>query len=147
MAKKRVFFDECCTDERLKTCFAPKTHFSSAKDVGVRGKEDTRVIDKAISKKCMIITVNKDFVGYYRDHPFRKRRNKPSFFYGLIFLRPSKLISRVEQLRRALRDIAWEETRQHDDLVFVDARGRTKHARLCHPECAKEFPADQLDWD
>ena len=31
-----------------------------------------KAIDAAVRKKCSIITVNKDFLDYYRDHPMRK---------------------------------------------------------------------------
>jgi hypothetical protein len=60
MAKKRVFFDECCGDDDLKTCFPVKSHVYVAADFGVRGKEDTTVIDRAIDRRCLIVTVNKD---------------------------------------------------------------------------------------
>jgi hypothetical protein len=140
--KKRVFLDECCGEDDLKDCFPPKAHVYRAKDFGVRGKEDPTVIDHAIKRGCLIITVNKDFVDYYRNHAYRKGKSG-TFFYGLIFLKPSKTMSRQAQLSVALKEIAWTETRQHDDLVFVSAEGRTKHQRLCHPECAVSFPVDQ----
>jgi hypothetical protein len=59
---------------------------------------------------------------------------------------PSKIMTRREQLQAALRNIAWNDTRQHDDLIYVSAEGKTRHIRLCHPECAAEFPADQGEW-
>ena len=145
MAKKRVFLDECCGEDGLRSCFPPKAHVYVAADFGVRGKEDPTVIDEAIKRGCLIITVNKDFVDYYRNHIRRKGKNG-MYFYGLVFLKPSKIMSRREQLHRALREIAWEETRDHDDLVIVSAAGKTRHARLCHPECAAEFPAEQTEW-
>ncbi len=145
MAEKRVFLDECCGEDDLKTCFPAKAHVYVAADFGVRGKEDTRVIDEAIKRGCLIVTVNKDFVDYYREHTRRKGKNG-TFFYGLIFLKPSKIKTRREQLQTALREIAWGETRDHDDLIFVSAEGKTRHERLCHPECAAEFPADQQKW-
>ena len=70
MARKRVFLDECNSD--LRHVFGPKDHVFDANDFGITGKEDTRVIDEAFSRKCLIVTVNKDFVQYYRDHPMRK---------------------------------------------------------------------------
>jgi hypothetical protein len=103
------------------------------------------VIDKAIKRGCLIITVNKDFVDYYRNHAFRKGK-KGTFFYGLIFMKPSKSMTRQKQLKAALKEIAWVDTRQHDDLIFVSATGKTRHARLCHPECAAAFPTDQTQW-
>jgi hypothetical protein len=103
------------------------------------------VIDKAIKRGCLIITVNRDFVDYYRNHVRRKGRNG-IYFYGLIFLKPSKTRTRHEQLQVALKEIAWEDTREHDDLIYVSAEGKTRHERLCHPECAAEFPADQTEW-
>jgi uncharacterized protein DUF5615 len=144
MAKKRVFLDECCGEDDLRNCFPSKAHIYRANDFGVRGKEDPAVIDHAIRRGCLIITVNKDFVDYYRNHAFRKGKNG-TFFYGLIFMKASKVMSRKDQLRSALKEIAWTETRQHDDLIFVSAEGKTRHERLCHPECAAEFPADQTE--
>lgn len=145
VAKKRVFLDECCGDEDLKRCFPVKSHVYVAADFGVRGKEDPTVIDRAIRRRCLIVTVNKDFVEYYRNHA-RRRGKKGTFFFGLIFLKPSKVMTRREQLQAALRDVAWNETRQHDDLIYVSAEGKTRHERLCHPECAAEFPAHQGEW-
>jgi hypothetical protein len=145
MGKKRVFLDECCSEDGLKTCFSEKAHMHVAASFGVRGKEDTAVIDKAVRKHCLIVTVNKDFVDYYRNHPLRKGR-KGTYFYGLIFLKPSKVMPRREQLRAALKMIDWRDTREHDDLIFVSAEGKTRHERLCHPECAAEFPPDQREW-
>jgi hypothetical protein len=145
MAKKRVFLDECCGEQGLRTCFPKKAHVYIAADFGVRGKEDPSVIDKAFRKGCLIITVNKDFVDYYRNHPLRKGK-KGTFFYGLIFLKASKVMTRREQLRAALKEIEWGDTREHDDLIFISALGKTRHERLCHPECAAEFPAEQGEW-
>lgn len=145
MAKKRVFLDECCGEDDLGACFPVKAHIHRAKDFGVNGKEDTAVIDHAVRHRCLIVTVNTDFVSYYRNHTRRKGK-KGTFFYGLIFLGASKVMSRKEQLQKALKEIAWTETRRHDDLIYVSADGRTKHVRLCHPECAAEVPEDQLRW-
>ncbi|MBT9331484.1 DUF5615 family PIN-like protein [Paracidobacterium acidisoli] len=145
MAKKRVFLDECCGEDGLRTCFPDKAHVYIAADFGVRGKEDPTVIDEAIKRGCLIITVNKDFVDYYRDHRRCKGKNG-TFFYGLIFLKSSKTMTRRQQLQAALKEIAWAETRDHDDLVFVSATGKTRHERLCHPECAAAFPAEQGTW-
>jgi len=144
MAKKRVFLDECCGED-LRSCFPPKAHVFTAKDLGVTGKEDTKVIDKAITRHCLIVTVNKDFLDYYRSHPLRQGK-KATFFYGLIFLKFSQSLTKKQQLGNALRSIAWEESRQHDDLIVVSASGKTKHERLCHTDCAAEFSKDQPDW-
>ena len=97
MAKKRVFLDECCGEDDLKDCFPSKAHVYRAKDFGVSGKEDPAVIDHAIKRGCLIVTVNKDFIDYYRNHTFRKGKNS-TFFYGLIFLKASKSMSRQTQL-------------------------------------------------
>jgi hypothetical protein len=142
--KKRIFLDECCGE--LRSVFRSKAHVYTAADLGVTGIEDTRVIDKAFEKKCMIVTVNVDFLDYYRNHPSRKGKNG-TYFYGLIFLKHSNQIPRRRQLEMALRDIAWNDTRQHDDLIHVAGDGRTRHERLCHAECAKEFPASETEWD
>jgi hypothetical protein len=141
--KKRVFLDECCSE--LRSAFGPKAHVYTAKDLGVAGKEDTPVIEKAFAKKCLIVTANKDFLDYYRNHPRRKGKNG-QYFYGLIFLKHSKQFTRKRQLQIALTDIAWEDTRQHDDLIRVSATGQTKHERLCHPSCAAEFAKEEARW-
>lgn len=112
----------------------------------MRGKEDPKVIDKAIARGCLIVTVNKDFLDYYRNHQKRKGK-RGIYFYGLIFLMPSKTLTRKEQLRVALKAIEWENTREHDDLIRVSATGMTRHERLCHPECAAAFPVEQTEWD
>lgn len=138
MARKRVFFDECVGGADLEKVFGNKAHVYTARDLGVSGREDIGVIDRAVSKKCVIVTVNKDFLLYYRNH---ERRRSGFYFYGLIFLRPSKILSRAEQLRKAVRDIAWEETRDHDDLITVHGDGTCTHERLCHRKCAQEFAA------
>jgi hypothetical protein len=143
--KKRAFLDECCSEDELEACFPRKAHVYRAEDFGVRGKEDPTVIDYALRRGCLVITVNKDFVDYYRNHARRKGRSG-AFFYGLIFLKPSKIMSRQAQLRAALREMDWVQTRQHDDLVIVSGDGRTKHERLCHPDCAAAFPTDQREW-
>lgn len=143
MAKKRVFLDECCSD--LGTVFGQKAHVYRAKDLGVAGKEDTRVIDKAVQFKCLIVTVNKDFVDYYRNHVNRKGKNG-TFFYGLIFLKPSKQLTREKQLKMAVNDMQWNDSRMHDDLIMVSADGKTRHERLCHEECAKDFPREEGEW-
>lgn len=143
MAKKRLFLDECCSD--LGSVFGKKAHVYSAKDLGVAGKEDPRVIDKAVEKKCLIVTVNKDFLDYYRNHANR-RGKKGTFFYGLIFLKASKQLTRASQLKVAIRAMEWNDTRMHDDLVMVAADGKTKHERLCHKECAAKFPTEQGEW-
>ena len=144
MAKKRIFLDECVS--HFGQVFGPKAHVYTARDVGVTGKEDTRVIDEAVKRKCMIVTVNKDFVDYYRDHPLRKGKHG-KYFYGLIFLKPSKKLTREQQLRMAVDALEWRDTREHDDLVWVSAEGKTRLERLCHPECAAEFPKEQTEWD
>ncbi len=143
MAKKRVFLDECVSN--LGHVFGPKAHVYTAHDLGVTGKEDTRVIEMALKKKCLVVTVNKDFLDYYRNHP-RRRGKHGIFFYGLLFLKPSKQLTQERQLRLALKKIEWEETRQHDDLIRVSGRGETRHERLCHPACAAQFPDEQKEW-
>ena len=144
MARKRVFLDECNSD--LGHVFAPKDHVYTAKDFGIAGKDDLKAIDVAVNKKCSIVTVNKDFLDYYRDHPMRKGK-WGKYGYGLIFLKRSKLLTRGEQLRRGIRALDWNDTRDHDDLVWVSAEGKTRLERLCHEECAKEFPKEQTEWD
>lgn len=51
-----------------------------------------------------------------------------------------------KQLEIAMRGIAWDDTRQHDDLIRVAADDRTRHEQLCHVECAKEFPVSETEW-
>ena len=138
-----MFLDECNGD--LGHVFGPRDHVYTARDFGVTGREDLRVIDEAVKRKCLIVTVNKDFLPYYRHHPMR-RGKRGVYGYGLIFLKPSKKLTREQQLRRAIRALEWDDTRQHDDLVLVSADGRTKLERLCHPQCAAEFPEEQGTW-
>ncbi len=97
MPKKRIFLDECNGDPNLRRVFAPKDHVFTAEDFGIRGKKDPKVIDAAVKEKCTIVTVNKDFVDYYRSHPMRKGK-WGKYGYGLIFLKPSKQLTREEQL-------------------------------------------------
>ena len=137
MARKRVFLDEHL-DRALGDCFGKKAHVYTARDLGVSGVDDLSVIDRAVRKKCLIVTANKDFVDYYRNHRLRKGRDN-SYFYGLIFLKHCASLSNEIRLRRALKEVAWEETRDHDDVVTVHADGSTSHERLCHSECAMEF--------
>ena len=143
MARKRVFLDECNSD--LGHVFGPKDHVYKAKDFGIAGEEDTRVIDEAVRRKCLIVTVNKDFVYYYRNHKMRTGK-RGTFGYGLIFLKPSTQLTRENQLQIAIRALEWDDTREHDDLVWVSADGKTRLERLCHPECAAEFPEEQTKW-
>jgi predicted nuclease of predicted toxin-antitoxin system len=70
--KTCVFLDECLGREELGHLFGSKAHVYTARDLGVTGKEDVRVIDSAVAKKCLIVTVNKDFVEYYRKHQRRR---------------------------------------------------------------------------
>lgn len=144
MARKRVFLDECNRD--LGHVFGPKDHVYTANAFGIAGQEDTRVIDEAVRRKCLIVTVNKDFVEYYRRHPMR-RGKRGTFGYGLIFLMPSRHLAREQQLRIAIRKLEWDDTRRHDDLVWVSADGKTRLERLCHAECAAEFPEEQTKWE
>jgi len=118
----------------------------TAKDFGISGKEDARVIDEAFRRKCLIVTVNNDFLQYYRKHPMRAGK-RGVYGYGLIFLKASKQLTREQQLRVAVRAVEWADTREHDDLVWVSADGKTRLERLCHPECAAEFPKEQMEWD
>jgi predicted nuclease of predicted toxin-antitoxin system len=92
MARKRVSLDEQLGPE-LAGAFGAKAYVYTAIDFGVAGIEDPRVIDEAVHSKCLIVTANKDFVDYYRKHPLRKG-SKLRYFYGLIFLKPSKMLSR-----------------------------------------------------
>ena len=86
MPKKRIFLDECNGDPNLRRVFAPKDHVFTAEDFGIRGKKDPKVIDAAVKEKCTIVTVNKDFVDYYRSHPMRKGK-WGTYGYRLIFLK------------------------------------------------------------
>jgi predicted nuclease of predicted toxin-antitoxin system len=78
MAKKRVFLYECVGHDELAGLFGRKAHTYTARDLGVTGKEDTTVITRAIEKKCLIVTVNKDFLAFYKNlvsSAIRKRIN------------------------------------------------------------------------
>jgi hypothetical protein len=55
------------------------------------------------------------------------RKGKRGMYgYGLIFLKPSKQLTREQQLRIAVRALEWDDTREHDDLVWVSADGKTR---------------------
>ena len=144
MAKKRVFLDECCGDDGLKSCFPSKASSFVAADFGLRGKEDPPSSIR-LSRKNASSSQSTKISWTIPQTPPRKGRKLP-FFYGLIFLKASKVKTRREQLQAALKAIDWGDTRDHDDLIFVSAQGKTRHERLCHPECAAEFPADQGEW-
>jgi hypothetical protein len=45
--------------------FGAKAHVYIARDLGVTGKEDIRVIEKAAKVKSLNVTVNRDFSDYY----------------------------------------------------------------------------------
>ena len=118
-------------------------HVYTARDCGIAGKEDPQATDEAVRRKRSIVTVNKDFLQYYRDHPMRKGK-WGKYGSGLIFLKPSKQLTLAEQLRRGVRSLAWGDTREHDDLAWADGRRRLE--RLGHEECAAEFPKEQREW-
>src|SRR5215469_1921275 len=61
---------------------------------------------------------------------------KGKYGYGLIFLKHSKLLGRAEQLRRGVRALAWEYTRDPDDLVWFQ---ETWH-RIDRSECPRADP-------
>ena len=70
-----------------------------------------------------------------------------SFSFKPCASRASGTGTRDEQLRSGIRALEWKDTRGHDDLVWVSAEGKTRLERLCHEECAKEFPKEQTEWD
>jgi hypothetical protein len=53
VAKKRVSLDESLGREELASLFGPTAHIYTAQDLGVTGKDDTRVIRRAVGKKCL----------------------------------------------------------------------------------------------
>ena len=136
--KKRILLDEHLS-ERVGELFGSKDHVYLAEKSGLGGRPDTEVIDFAIKKKCLIITSDEKFVETYRTHPARRSRRGPRFFYGLIFVRAASELLRRRHIAEALAEIAWDQTRRHDDLIVISRDGRSTHERLCHPECAAEF--------
>jgi Domain of unknown function (DUF5615) len=133
--KKRVFLDEDI-DPSLSKVFGARAHVYTAKALGVLGCDDTAVITAAIKKGCLIVTANKDFIGYYRKHPLR---GPNSFFYGLIFLSAHGSFEQKRQLRDAMKQFSWAETRMHDGLVVAYSDGKVCREWLCHVDCAKDF--------
>ncbi len=136
--RKRVLLDEHLSED-IAGVFGPRDHVYLAKDVDLKGKPDRDVIDFAINKKCLIITNDAGLVNDYRNHPQRRSKRGIQFFYGLIYVRADSDVARKRHIAIAVREMAWGESRQHDDLVIVSRDGKTEHYRLCHAECAAEF--------
>ncbi len=125
MAKLRVLLDE---DVRIdvKSAFAKKITVYTVPSLGISGADDTFVIEQAVTKKCLIVTANKDFVPAYTNHEWRKGRDG-RHFYGLILLKHSTTMSQLAQLKLAIKQI----DHRHDDLLTVSATGEVKRERLC----------------
>lgn len=140
--RKRVLLDEHLS-AGLGDAFGPRDYVHLAKDVGLEGQPDDKVIDYAIAHGCLIITNDEKLVEQYRSDQRRRTKRGMGFFYGLIYLRADTEASRKRHLTAALREIAWSETRQHDDLIIVGRDGKIEHFRLCHRECAAEY--DRLE--
>lgn len=136
--RKRVLLDEHLSAE-IAEVFGTRDHVYLAKDVGLEGKPDRDVIKFAINKKCLIITNDEGLVNDYRNHPQRRSKRGVRFFYGLIYVRADSDITRKRHIAQAVKEMAWGESRQHDDLVIISRDGKTEHYRLCHTECAAEF--------
>src|SRR5258708_17909484 len=132
MPKLRVLLDENL-GANVEKAFSKKVPVYTVTDFGVRRAEDRIVIEKAVAKKCLIVTANKDFVDHYKKHHWRDGRDG-RFFYGLIFLKHSTTLTRLQQLKRAAKKINY----LHDDLITVSATGAVKCERLCGFDCASE---------
>ena len=124
MARSRVLLDEDIPDA-LRTVFPRKTQVSTVAEIGFSGKEDRLVIEEAVRLKSLIVTADKDFVPAYRKHDWRKGKDG-RFFWGLIFLKPSKTLTQSEQLKIAIKAI----DRQYDDIITVSATGRIHGERV-----------------
>jgi len=139
--KKRIFLDEDI-DVSLAKAFSARSHVYTGKDLGVLGRDDPTVINAATQKGCLIVTANKDFIDYYRNDPRRRQRN--TFFYGLIFLSAQGGFEQKRQLQIALRQIPWKGNRAHDGLVIVRRDGNVCCELLCHEDCARQFEAIEI---
>lgn len=109
----------------VRTAFPSKIQVHTVASLGISGAEDTFVIGEAIARRCLIVTANKDFVPAYRNHEFRKGRDR-RYFWGLIFLKYSTTMSQLEQLKRAVREIDYE----NDDILTVSSTGIVVRERL-----------------
>ena len=83
MAKLRVLLDE---DVRIdvKSAFAKKIQVHTVPSLGISGADDMFVIEEAVTKKCLIVTANKDFVPANRNHEWRKGAATEDIFGVLI---------------------------------------------------------------
>jgi predicted nuclease of predicted toxin-antitoxin system len=124
VAKLRVLLDEDIPPE-LEAAFPRKTQVYTVAGLGMSGAEDIAVIEEAVSKKCLIVTANRDFVPVYRNHEWRTGRDR-RYFWGLIFLKNSNTMSKLEQLKRAIKAI----DNQFDDILTVSSRGLVTRERL-----------------
>ena len=124
MAKLRVLLDED-VDVQVRAAFPKSLQVYTVAALGISGANDTFVIEEAIARKCLIVTANKDFVDFYKNHEWRKGRDG-RFFYGLIFLKSSRTISQLDQLKLAIKEIEH----RYDDLLTVYANGTVTRERL-----------------
>jgi hypothetical protein len=88
----------------LKKAFGRKIPVYTVADLGMSGADDTRVIEKGVRRKCLLVTANADFVDFYRNHEWRKGRDG-RFFYSLIFLKHSTTMTKLQQLKVAVKKI------------------------------------------
>ena len=112
-------------DVSAKHLFPKKVQVYTVPELGLSGKEDRIVIEEGVRKKCLIVTANKDFVPEYRKHEWRKGKDG-RFFYGLIFLKESRSLTRIEQLKLAMKKIDYK----CDDIITVTASGEIKRERI-----------------
>jgi len=124
VAKLRVLLDEDVPVE-LKGAFPRKTQVYTVAELGMSGAEDITVIEAAVLKKCLIVTANKDFVPVYRKHVWREGRDR-RYFWGLIFLKSSSVLSQLEQMKRAIQEIDY----QFDDILTVSSTGIVTRERV-----------------
>jgi hypothetical protein len=127
VAKLRVLLDEDIPAE-LKGAFPRKTQVYTVAGLGMSGAEDIAVVETAVLKKCLIVTANKDFVPVNRKHEWRKGHDR-RYFWGLIFLKNSTAMSKLEQLKRAIKEIEY----QFDDILTVSSVGLVTRERLDGP--------------
>lgn len=133
--RRRVLLDEHLSPD-IASVFGQRAYVHIAAEVGLAGKPDSDVIDYAIAKGCMIITNDAGLVQQYKSDPRRRTKRGLGFFWGLIYVRAETNEERKRHIAKALKEIAWQESRRHDDLIVISRDGETEHFRLCHPECA-----------
>jgi hypothetical protein len=124
MAKLRVLLDEDIPPE-LKRAFPSKVQVYTVAGLGKSGAEDPDVIEEAIWRKCLIVTADEKFAPKYRNHLWRKGRDR-RFFWGLVLLKHSTTMRQLDQLKLAIKKVDYK----FDDILTVSSTGIVTRERL-----------------